>query len=214
NSSDSSTSRGSAPQWIGTNGRSARAERSWMARATSSLPVPLSPSTSTDESVGATRSTTRSTSCMRGLWVWMPLKGAAPGARARAVRAAGSRHRRPARGARGSFMPPLWVRSLLELRRHHDAEHAALAGPALDLDPAAVVGHDALRDGETEAGALSRRLGREERIEDPAEDLLVHARSLVLELHLDLVADVARPDGEATAPVHRLQPVRGDAEEH
>src|SRR5206468_10756620 len=103
---------------------------------------------------------------------------------------------------------------LLELRRHHDAEHAALAGPALDLDPAAVVGHDALRDGETEAGALSRRLGREERIENPAEDLLGHARSLVLELHLDLVADGARPDGEATAPVHRLQPVRGDAEEH
>ena len=85
NSSDSSTSRGSAPQWIGTNGRSARAERSWMARATSSLPVPLSPSTSTDESVGATRSTTRSTSCMRALLVRMPLKGAAPGAWARSA---------------------------------------------------------------------------------------------------------------------------------
>src|SRR5437867_10097111 len=111
-------------------------------------------------------------------------------------------------------MPPLWVRSLLELRRHHDAEHAALAGPALDLDPAAVVGHDALRERESEAGALSRRLGREERIEDPAEDLLGHARSLVLELHLDLVADRARSDGEPAAPVHRLQPVRGDTEEH
>jgi len=68
---------------MGTNGRWARAERSWMARATSSLPVPLSPSTSTAESVGATRSTTRITSCMRGLLVRMPAKGAAPGACAR-----------------------------------------------------------------------------------------------------------------------------------
>ena len=45
----------------------ARGERSWMARATSSLPVPLSPSTSTEESVGATRSTMRSTSSICGL---------------------------------------------------------------------------------------------------------------------------------------------------
>ena len=40
-----------------------------MARATSSLPVPLSPSTSTDGSVGATRSTRRRTSSIRGLRV-------------------------------------------------------------------------------------------------------------------------------------------------
>jgi hypothetical protein len=43
-----------------------------MARATSSLPVPLSPSTSTEESVGATRSIRRSTSSMRGLPVMIP----------------------------------------------------------------------------------------------------------------------------------------------
>ena len=54
-----------------------------MPRATSSLPVPLSPKISTAESVGATRSTIRSTSCMRGLAVRMPPKGSAPGSRAR-----------------------------------------------------------------------------------------------------------------------------------
>src|SRR5437667_5109 len=41
-----------------------------------------------------------------------------------------------------------------------------------------------------------------------------HARPLVLELHLHLVADRARPDDEPAASLHRLQTVRGDAEEH
>ncbi len=86
NSSDSSTSRGSAPQWIGTNGRSARPERSWIARATSSLPVPLSPSTSTEDTVGATRSTMRRTSFISWLRVTIPPKGPAPGAWARRAR--------------------------------------------------------------------------------------------------------------------------------
>ncbi len=47
NSSDSSTVSVSAPQLIGTNGRDARRPCAWMARATSSLPVPLSPMMST-----------------------------------------------------------------------------------------------------------------------------------------------------------------------
>src|SRR5207237_10451815 len=106
-----------------------------------------------------------------------------------------------ARGARGSW-------SRLPFRRHHDAEDAALARATLDFDPTAVVSHDALRDGETETGALPRRLGREERIEDPAEDLLGDARPLVLELHLHLVADRARPDEEPAASLHPLQAVR------
>ena len=82
NSSDSNTSRGRAPQWIGTNARSARTDCSWMARATSSLPVPLSPRTSTVESVGATRS-------MRpqhfGLHPGAPRQDAAEGRRAGCV---------------------------------------------------------------------------------------------------------------------------------
>jgi hypothetical protein len=47
NSSLSSSSAGMAPQLIGTNGRAWRGEQSWMARATTSLPVPDSPSIST-----------------------------------------------------------------------------------------------------------------------------------------------------------------------
>ena len=44
---------GRAPQLIVTNGPSARPDSPWMAFATSSLPVPLSPVTSTVELVGA-----------------------------------------------------------------------------------------------------------------------------------------------------------------
>ena len=43
NSSDSRTLSVSAPQLIGTNGREARRPFVWIARATSSFPVPLSP---------------------------------------------------------------------------------------------------------------------------------------------------------------------------
>jgi hypothetical protein len=77
-----------------------------------------------------------------------------------------------------------------------------------------VIGHHTLRDGEAETGALPRRLGREERIEDPAENLVRDARAFVLELHLDLVAEGARADRETAASVHGLEPVGGDAEEH
>ena len=49
--------------------------RSWMARATSSLPVPLSPRMSTAASVGATRSIRRSISCIFGLAVTIPRDG-------------------------------------------------------------------------------------------------------------------------------------------
>ena len=42
-----------APQFTATNGPlAARRSRAWIARATSSLPVPLSPATSTDASSG------------------------------------------------------------------------------------------------------------------------------------------------------------------
>ncbi len=53
-SSLSTSSRGSAAQFTFTSGRSRRGLRSWIARATSSLPVPVSPSTSTVLSVAAT----------------------------------------------------------------------------------------------------------------------------------------------------------------
>ena len=56
NSSDPIRSRGSAPQSTTTNGPSRRGERWCIASASSSLPVPVSPSSSTVASVGATRS--------------------------------------------------------------------------------------------------------------------------------------------------------------
>src|SRR2546425_1882432 len=48
------------------NGPLARGERRWIAAATSSLPVPLSPSMNTGESVGATLAMISLTRCMGG----------------------------------------------------------------------------------------------------------------------------------------------------
>ncbi len=52
---------GIAPQLTPIKGRAARLERRWIARATSSLPVPVSPKMSTVESASATLSTAAST---------------------------------------------------------------------------------------------------------------------------------------------------------
>ena len=63
-SSLSSSSAGMAPQLTGTNGRPARGDESWIARATSSLPVPDSPRISTVLSWCATWSISVSTARM------------------------------------------------------------------------------------------------------------------------------------------------------
>ena len=57
NISLSMSSAGTAAQFICTKGRSRRGESAWMARATSSLPVPRSPEIMTRARVGATIST-------------------------------------------------------------------------------------------------------------------------------------------------------------
>ncbi len=57
NSVDSSRSDGTAPVFTGTNGLSRRGEFACIAFAISSLPVPLSPCTSTVERLGATCAT-------------------------------------------------------------------------------------------------------------------------------------------------------------
>ena len=67
NSSLSSSSAGSAAQFTFTNGRSLRGERWWMARATSSLPTPLSPRISTVTSLSDTCSMTCAIVCISGL---------------------------------------------------------------------------------------------------------------------------------------------------
>ena len=66
-SSDSSSVSASAAQETATNGRSPRSPEKWMARATSSLPVPLSPWMSTVERWLATSRTRSKISAMRGL---------------------------------------------------------------------------------------------------------------------------------------------------
>ena len=77
NSSLSSSASGIAPQLIGTKGPAARAPSRWMACAASSLPVPLSPSTSTGASTVATLRIDANTSCMRALVPSMPSKSEA-----------------------------------------------------------------------------------------------------------------------------------------
>jgi hypothetical protein len=62
-SSDAMSSRGIAAQLTLTKAPDARADRRWIARATSSLPVPVSPVISTVESLRATFATRASTGC-------------------------------------------------------------------------------------------------------------------------------------------------------
>ena len=66
NNSLSISSVGIAAQFTSTNGPRARGESAWIARATSSLPVPFSPVTSTRAAVGATFSI-RSITCLIAL---------------------------------------------------------------------------------------------------------------------------------------------------
>ena len=79
NSSLSTSPEGSAAQLTLTIRWLRRGLWRWMAWATSSLPVPVSPRMSTEESVGATCSTRRSTFRMAGLcpmtspWAWVTL---------------------------------------------------------------------------------------------------------------------------------------------
>ncbi len=55
-----------AAQFIGKKGLLRRGLRSWMVRATSSLPVPLAPVINTEAVLGATNSTSRKISCIPG----------------------------------------------------------------------------------------------------------------------------------------------------
>ena len=67
NSSLSISSDGIAAQFTSINGRSCRGETAWMARATSSLPVPFSPVMSTRAAVGPTLSISSRTTWSAGL---------------------------------------------------------------------------------------------------------------------------------------------------
>ncbi len=66
NSSDSNSSAGMAAQLTATNGWSRRGPEKWTARASSSLPTPVSPWMSRVVSSWATEARTSNTSCMAG----------------------------------------------------------------------------------------------------------------------------------------------------
>src|SRR2546430_12039779 len=77
----------------------------------------------------------------------------------------------------------------------------------------AVVRHDPLGDGESEAGPLPRRLGREEWVEDTRQALVRTLGPLVLELPRALAAMQARAPRRPAAPLHGLERVRGEGDE-
>ena len=67
NSSLSTSSAGTAAQFIFTKGWARRGDSSWMARATSSLPVPFSPRIRMGTSAGAARSTSARSAAIAGV---------------------------------------------------------------------------------------------------------------------------------------------------
>ena len=87
------SSAGIAPQLTGTSGPFARVERRWIAEATSSLPVPLSPSIRTGESDSATRSTSSFTRAICGEVPTSSLTASASPSRVRSVRTSWLRKR-------------------------------------------------------------------------------------------------------------------------
>ena len=114
-SSLSSRCSGSAAQLTATNGLSARGLSAWMASATSSLPVPVSPEISTDELATATRSMSARSFRIGGLFpssccatAGSPAACGAAG-RFRATASARGRRARPARAA--SPWRTAWSRS-------------------------------------------------------------------------------------------------------
>ena len=96
-------------------------------------------------------------------------------------------------------------RPLDRRRRKFEDEPRALADDALAVDRAVVLAHDAVGDGQAEAGALADRLGREERIVDAGEVLARNAGAGVRQLppmacrpSSDVVTDSQPPFGIAS----------------
>src|SRR5580698_4308443 len=87
--------------------------------------------------------------------------------------------------------------------RQRDAEGGPFAEAAQDLDAAAVSIDDAMDDGQAEPRALADVLGREERIEDPGDDLGRDPRSVVRYGDLDILGPRGRgqPNGATAGPL-------------
>src|SRR6185312_15826414 len=98
-----------------------------------------------------------------------------------------------------------------------DPELASRADAALDLDPAAVLGNDAVGEAQTEAGSAADRLGGEERVEDLREDIGGDAAAVVLHFDDHLITYPARGDldlaGGLAGRLDRLHAVHEQVEE-
>src|SRR5208283_2630055 len=82
----------------------------------------------------------------------------------------------------------------LRVLRQQDPEAGPLGLPALDLDPAAMAGNDAVTDRQSQPRAFAHGLGREERIEQPLAMFRVDAGTVVAHGDLDPGADQAPHD--------------------
>src|SRR3972149_1927907 len=81
-------------------------------------------------------------------------------------------------------------RRFLWLRRHADGEGRPaappdVAGAALEVDGAPILGDDAVADRQAQARALAHPLGGEEGVIDPLAQLLGDAAAVVGHLHAD-----------------------------
>src|SRR5438445_11034338 len=97
-------------------------------------------------------------------------------------------------------------------QREEDGEGRTAAGRRRDLDPPPVRGHDALGDGEPEAGTPV--LPGEEGLEDPPPRLLPHPTAGVGDGDRYLGPPEADRDAEAAAPLDRLDAVQRDIPKH
>jgi len=77
-----------------------------------------------------------------------------------------------------------------------------------------VAAHDRVRDGEPEAGAAPRLLGREERLEDVRQHVRRDTRTVVADDHDDVVVVAAQLDRQRTVRGERVGRVHQEVHEH
>src|SRR5690349_5816520 len=85
---------------------------------------------------------------------------------------------------------------------------------ALGADASASLYQHVADDGQAQARAEARRLGREEWLEDPASYLLGHAVPVVREQDFHVPADHPGPDVEASPGRHRIARIGRQVEQH
>ena len=102
--------------------------------------------------------------------------------------------------------------------RHPDRERRPLVGLRGHVDGAPEHAHDAVHRRQPHARALALLLGREERLEDPGPDRLVHADAGVGDGQHDgagrPLAVVRGGDPQGAAVGHRVARVDGEVEDH